>query len=60
MVVYEGHTYPVADVAFSPIDVHFASAGMDHTARLWTTDLSYPLRIFAGHTADINVRNNDV
>ena len=42
-------------VAYSPIDVHFASASMDHTARLWTTDLTFPLRLFAGHTSHINV-----
>lgn len=57
VVSYEGHTYPVWDVAFSPVDVQFASAGMDRTTRLWTTDLTYPLRIFAGHTSDVNVRN---
>lgn len=41
---------------FSPIDVHFVSASMDHTARLWTCDLAYPLRVFAGHTSSVNVR----
>lgn len=54
-VRYEGHSYPVWDVCFSPVDIIFASAGMDRTVRLWTTDLTYPLRIFAGHFSDVNV-----
>lgn len=28
---------------------------MDNTARLWTCDLVYPLRVFAGHTSSVNV-----
>ena len=39
----------------SPVDVYFASASYDRTARLWATDLVYPLRIFAGHTAAVDV-----
>lgn len=43
--------------ARSPVDVYFASASYDRTARLWATDLVYPLRIFAGHTAGVDVCN---
>lgn len=50
------HNYDV--YVCSPIGVHFASASMDHTARLWTTDLTYPLRVFAGHTSSVNVSVN--
>ena len=39
----------------SPVDVYFVSASYDRTARLWATDLIYPLRIFAGHTAAVDV-----
>ena len=39
----------------SPVDVYFASASYDRTARLWATDLVYPLRIFTGHTAAVDV-----
>lgn len=42
----------------SPVDVYFASASYDRTARLWATDLVYPLRIFAGHTAGVDVRTS--
>ena len=31
------------------------SCSHDTTARLWACDMAYPLRIFAGHTADVNV-----
>ncbi len=54
-VSYQGHSYPVWDVCFSPIDSNFVSAGMDRTVRLWTTNLTFPLRIFAGHFSHVNV-----
>ena len=40
---------------FRPVEVYFASCSHDNTARLWSTDLAYPLRIFAGHTSAVNV-----
>ena len=43
---------------YSPVDVYFASCSHDTTARLWVTDLAYPLRIFAGHTSGVNVSWN--
>lgn len=55
LVVYKGHTYPVWDVCFSPLGYYFATASHDRTARLWSTDHIYPLRIFAGHLSDVNV-----
>ena len=39
----------------SPVDVYFVSCSHDTTARLWSCDLTYPLRIFAGHTSGVNV-----
>jgi transcription initiation factor TFIID subunit 5 len=27
----------------------------DRTARLWSTDVIYPLRVFAGHLGDVDV-----
>ena len=29
----------------------------DRTARLWSTDHIYPLRVFAGHISDVDVRD---
>lgn len=40
---------------FSPVNVYFATASLDTTARLWTTDQVFPLRVFAGHTASVDV-----
>ncbi|PVZ96959.1 hypothetical protein BB558_007107 [Smittium angustum] len=54
LVCYRGHNYPVWDVSFGPIGVYFASASHDRTARLWSCEHIYPLRIFAGHLSDVN------
>ncbi|KAJ3295779.1 Transcription initiation factor TFIID subunit 5 [Borealophlyctis nickersoniae] len=34
--------------------VYFATASHDKTARLWSCDHIYPLRIFAGHLSDVD------
>ena len=41
-----------------PYGHYFASVGVDRTARLWSTDHHQPLRLFAGHLADVDVRSN--
>ena len=56
LVCYKGHIFPVWDVRFAPHGYYFASAGHDKTARLWATDQHQPLRIFAGHFSDVDVR----
>ena len=38
-----------------PYGHYFVSGGHDNTARLWSTDHYQPLRLFAGHLADIDV-----
>lgn len=57
VVVYKSHNYPVWDVDFGPFGFYFATASHDRTARLWTCDHTYPLRIFAGHLSDVDVRD---
>jgi WD40 repeat protein len=57
-VSYVGHNYPVWHVDLSNIDVYFVSASMDQTARLWNLEYNYPLRIFAGHTASVDVSSH--
>lgn len=39
---------PVWDVAACPHGTYFVSAGADQTARLWSTEVARPLRIFNG------------
>ena len=55
VVCYKGHNYPVWDVDFGPQGFYFATASHDRTARLWSCDQIYPLRIFAGHMSDVDV-----
>ena len=40
----------------SPVEVYFATASMDKTARLWSCDSVYPIRVFAGHNSAVDVR----
>ena len=40
----------------SPVSGYFASASKDRCARIWTLDRIVPVRTFAQHTADVNVR----
>lgn len=53
---HSGHMFPVWDVAFAPTTpYYFASAGADRMARMWCTERLHPLRMFAGHQADVDV-----
>ena len=45
----------VLNISLQLRDVYFVSCSHDTMARLWTCDLTYPLRIFAGHTSGVNV-----
>lgn len=35
--------------------IYFATASRDRTARLWSTDRSSALRLYAGHLSDVDV-----
>lgn len=52
--VYQNHLYPVWSIAVSPLALYFASASRDTTAKLWTTDRLFPIRVFALHSSDVN------
>ncbi len=56
VVAFRGHENPIWDVKWSPIGVYFATASRDRTARLWSTDRTSCLRIYAGHLSDVDVR----
>lgn len=58
IVCYKGHNYPIWDVDFGPEGLYFATASSDRTARLWSCDQIYPLRVFVGHLSDVEVRKN--
>ncbi|KAG5197955.1 hypothetical protein JEQ12_007645 [Ovis aries] len=53
-VQYQGHACPVWDLDISPHSLYFASGCHDRTARLWSFDRTYPLRICIGHVADVD------
>ena len=56
LVVYRGHAFPVWSVHCGPLGAsnYFVSGGADRTARLYIVDQSQPVRIFAGHAADVD------
>lgn len=56
IVAYRGHQNPVWDVKWNPMGVYFATASRDRTARLWSTDRTTCLRVYAGHLSDVDVR----
>ena len=35
--------------------IYFATASRDRTARLWSTDRTSCLRVYAGHLSDVDV-----
>ena len=47
---YQGHTYRVGAVAYSPDGATLATAGDDGTARIWAADTGEQLRTLTGHT----------
>lgn len=53
-VVYRGHTYPVWATDIS--GQYFVSGSKDRTCKLWSFERTYPLRVLAGHTLDVDVR----
>lgn len=58
VAAYRGHQNPVWDVQWSPMSIYFATASRDKTARLWSTDRTSALRVYAGHLSDVDVSNN--
>ena len=55
LVVFKAHIYPVWSVDFSPLGFYFASSSHDRTACIWSTEQAHPVRVLAGHTADVDV-----
>ena len=39
----------------SPLGVYFATGSSDTMAKLWSPEYLHPLRLFVGHTSDVNV-----
>lgn len=54
VAVFRSHNTAVWCNAFSPLGMYFATGGVDRTARLWSVEHPYPLRVCVGHTADVD------
>mmetsp|Transcript_15181 Transcript_15181/g.30848 ORF Transcript_15181/g.30848 Transcript_15181/m.30848 type:complete len:619 (-) Transcript_15181:228-2084(-) len=54
LVAFRGHNYPVWSCQFSALGYYFASGSHDRTARVWCTERVAPLRVLAGHLADVD------
>lgn len=52
---YSGHSYPIWCMDTSVFNLYIATGSHDRTAKLWSLDRTFPLRIFAGHFLDVNV-----
>ena len=55
LVSYRGHSHPVFHVSLSSHNAQFLTSCYDGAVRLFTTERRTPLRVLAGHTADVNV-----
>lgn len=57
LIKYQGHVLPVWDVSFSESSYghYFASGGADKTCRMWDTGRKTCLRVFAGHSSDVEI-----
>lgn len=56
-IIYcSGHSYPIWCMDLSVFNLYVATGSHDRTAKLWSLDRIFPLRIFAGHFLDVNVR----
>ncbi|KAG0409761.1 hypothetical protein HPB47_013116 [Ixodes persulcatus] len=54
VAIYRGHSYPVWALDVGPLGIYFATASKDNTARIWTPERTFPLRILAGHNMDVD------
>lgn len=50
-----GHNSPIWALDVSALNMYVATGSRDKTARLWTLDKTYPLRLYVGHYSCVNV-----
>lgn len=52
---FSGHSYPIWCMDTCAFNLYTVTGSHDRTAKLWSIDRTFPLRIFAGHFLDVNV-----
>lgn len=52
---FSGHEYPIWCVDESSNGCYAATGSRDTTARLWSYERKFPVKIYAGHTQDVDV-----
>lgn len=50
-----GHNYPIWCMDVSRNGLFIVTGSHDKTAKLWSLDRTFPVRIFVGHTSDVTV-----
>lgn len=56
-VLFSGHEYPIWCIDESSNGCYAATGSRDTTARLWSYERKFPVKVYAGHTQDVDVRN---
>lgn len=54
-VICSGHEYPIWCIDESSNGCYAATGSRDTTARLWSYERKFPVKIYAGHTQDVDV-----
>lgn len=55
-LIYSGHEYPIWCIDESSNGCYAATGSRDTTARLWSYERKFPVKVYAGHTQDVDVR----
>jgi WD40 repeat protein len=51
-----GHEFPIWCIDENPNGCYAVTGSRDTTARLWSYERKFPLKIYPGHTQDVDVR----
>lgn len=52
---FRGHNYPIWCMDVSKNGLFIVTGSHDKTAKLWSLDRTFPVRVFVGHMSDVTV-----
>lgn len=52
---FRGHNYPIWCMDVSKNGLFIVTGSHDKTAKLWSLDRTFTVRVFVGHTSDVTV-----